>query len=245
MAEKQTILATIKTESIWTSDVVWQLHQWKLHGDTEFTYAVVSKNLSSPDQEYATFDYYHDEFVDDHERVTRTFGELRRLEAPMLETTQLSLSVVIELVSQHENCIAIVLLDNSILKGKRYTTDATTTSSDNHSNSSSKDNNYNKSCNSSSGSKYAGHYVILCGTSNDPQHWKAAKDLERGDCVTSTNDSSDDTLEELDASSGWCCVLSNPEPSSPAPFMFVTPSQFERAWRSRGTDDDIIFVVKT
>jgi hypothetical protein len=74
--------------------------------------------------------------------------------------------------------------------------------------------------------RYIGHYVILCGISRQKEHIEAADELEGMSGI-----------EE-----DYCLVLCNPGQYNP-PFQYVTLHRFEKSWRSKGTDDDIIFIA--
>lgn len=74
------------------------------------------------------------------------------------------------------------------------------------------------------GNTYGGHYVVLTGMSCDPSHVKEAKQNDP--------DSIDD----------FCIVVKNP--ASKNETDYVTPFLLNKAWRSKGTDDDIIFIAK-
>ena len=84
---------------------------------------------------------------------------------------------------------------------------------------------------------YAGHYVTLCGISTDQIHVQSAIEIEP------TNEEEDNTRTSSPLLS-YCLVLCNPAPESPAPYMYVTSKHLEKAWRSDGTDEDIILIRK-
>ena len=77
------------------------------------------------------------------------------------------------------------------------------------------------------GKPYTGHYVVLLGVSHDFIHVREAVQHDRA--------SSHEDIR-------FCLVVS--DPGSKQSESFYTPNHFDRAWRSPGTDDDIIFVVK-
>jgi hypothetical protein len=74
------------------------------------------------------------------------------------------------------------------------------------------------------GNTYGGHYVVLTGMSCDPSHVKEAK------------------RNDPDSVDGFCVVVKNP--ASKNETDYVTPFLLNKAWRSKGTDDDIIFIAK-
>ncbi|KAG7343815.1 guanylylate cyclase [Nitzschia inconspicua] len=216
MEERRRILDAVNTKSIWTSDLVWQLQKWKLYDKKRFQFVLISKNVSTADQEYENFEYYQQSFSDDQDRVCWTFTELHRQAVPMMESSHFPLSTVLHVTSRYKDVVAMLLVDNSILRNRQEQLDVHP--------------------NASSATAYAGHYVILCGTSDDPQH------VEKANRVRPDNNIATQSL--TDTSFGVCCVLANPDPASPSPLEFVMPDHLEAAWRSKGTDDDIIFLRK-
>ena len=249
--ERKKLLSEIGTESIWTSDLMWQLQSWKTkrkpwwsflargifagagfqeENKSDFTFVLASKQIMDADDSYRNFQYYQKAFEEDQSRVTSTFRYLREQNVPMLQTVDqsssngetakkgLSLSTVVEIV-QREDCVAIVLLDNNELlpsaTGQNNALEADDAKS------------------KFSRLPYAGHYVILCGTSNDPKHVEIAN-------------AGEDTRGEGHFEE-FCFVVCNPDsPSTRADsnYTFVTPQRLEAAWRAEGTDEDIIFLRK-
>jgi Guanylylate cyclase len=196
---------------------MWQLHQWRIDDHYKvFRHVLVSKNIATPDQAYGHFSYYRHDFADDQERVSKTFQELCRLGAPMIETPNLSFLTVLDVTSRHQDIVAIMLLDNNILRRTEKMMDNTS--------------------NTCQLNEYAGHYVILCGTSDNTQHIQSARTITLYD--------KNETYISWNKEREFCCVLANPDPSSLAPYMFVMPEHLEAAWRTVGTDDDIIFLRK-
>ncbi|KAL7447229.1 hypothetical protein ACHAXM_011221 [Skeletonema potamos] len=75
---------------------------------------------------------------------------------------------------------------------------------------------------------YSGHYVVLCGISR-----------EKNDIKTATmNSRKDDDAETCN----YCLVVKNPGIWKET--ELVTPSLFDKSWRAKGTDKDVIFVAK-
>jgi hypothetical protein len=141
--ERRQILTNLGTESIWTSDIVWQLHTWTTAAATtttknernnnnnnkditskiSFKYVLLSRNITCADATYEEYSYYQHNYEHDQIRVRNTFQKLKSQHAvPMKEITnksiQLQLSTVIELISMND-IVAIVLLDNNVLWKKR------------------------------------------------------------------------------------------------------------------------------
>ena len=88
------------------------------------------------DKTYSSIGYYKDAFTSDEIRVNNLFDIAEKQVLPLLETSNLTLQVLADIVSR-KGVVAIVLLDNRILKNE--SNEASTT--------------------------YCGHYVILCGIS--------------------------------------------------------------------------------
>lgn len=77
-------------------------------------------------------------------------------------------------------------------------------------------------------SSYSGHYVILCGVSNDENDIECAQ----------INSPEDDNSTKYQ----FCMVVKNP--GLWKRIEYVSPSRFEKAWRATGTDEDVIFLAK-
>lgn len=182
---RETMLQVIGTESIWSIDLIYLLATIIQKDEAAF---MLCSNTFGVDQRHRALGYYQRAFHQDEVRVNQRFQEAARSGWPVLCLKYLSLAQVVRLISR-EDCIAIVLLDNSILR-KRV------------------------------GSTYAGHYVILCGISFQPEH------LARVDGTMSK----------------YCMVIKNPAISEET--SYICPSGFEEAWRATGTDEDILFVTK-
>ncbi len=257
--ERKWLMLEVGTESIWTSDLMWQLQYWKtnrkpwwsfvtrlgggIFDHTSFqeeskrhiTFVLASKEIMNADESYRNFEYYQNAFEEDQSRVASTFQKLREHNVPMLQTgTQtccdgeeckkgLHLSTIIEVV-EREDCVAIVLLDNNVLQPGIIDQNNAPVMDDEASKTSSL--------------PYAGHYVILCGTSNDPKHVFIANAGEESGGLSSEEDCLD---------MQFCFVVCNPDPSSThveSNYVYVKPERFEAAWRAEGTDEDIIFLRK-
>lgn len=76
---------------------------------------------------------------------------------------------------------------------------------------------------------YSGHYVVLYGISTDEGDIEYAQ-------LNYPDDDSNTTHYD------FCIAVKNP--ASWKQVEFVTPSIFEKAWRARGTDEDVIFIAK-
>ncbi len=75
---------------------------------------------------------------------------------------------------------------------------------------------------------YSGHYIVLCGISTDKNDINTAK----------MNSQKDDDMEPCN----YCLVVKNPGIWKET--QFVTPSLFEKSWRAKGTDEDVILIAK-
>ena len=109
---REWMLQTVGTESVWSIDLMYLLS--KLLKIGEASYLLCSKTLGV-DETHGVLGYYKKAFSQDEVRVRLRFDEARRAGWPLLCLKHLSLSQVIRLVSR-DDCIAIVLLDNSILR---------------------------------------------------------------------------------------------------------------------------------
>jgi hypothetical protein len=78
-------------------------------------------------------------------------------------------------------------------------------------------------------SSYSGHYVIVCGISRDENDINYAR-------MNSLDEN------ERKNSHDFCVTIKNP--GSTKQVQFITPSIFEKAWRAKGTDQDVIFIAK-
>jgi hypothetical protein len=83
--------------------------------------------------------------------------------------------------------------------------------------------------NLTTGESYSGHYVILCGVSYDADDIQYAK--------LNYPDENDNTPQD-----GFCIAINNP--GNWKHIEYVTTSIFEKAWRAKGTDEDVIFIAK-
>lgn len=149
------------------------------------------------DESYNSLGYYKDAFSSDELRVKNLFNKARGKCLPLLETSHLSLDVLVDVVSR--DCIvAIVLLDNRVLGHSDVSIEC-----------------------------YSGHYVILCGISSDDDDVKYAQI---------------NAAQENEVRPKICMVVKNP--ASLKQVEFITPALFEKAWRAKGTDEDVIFLAK-
>lgn len=73
--------------------------------------------------------------------------------------------------------------------------------------------------------EYSGHYCLICGISTDEKDISYAKI---------------NTVEDQEDDHNYCIVMKNP--GLWKTLQFVTPTRFERAWRSKGTDEDVIIL---
>ena len=163
--EKNWLIEYVATESIWTIDLVMLLqhiisdginssNEEEEHSSTTinheqytFSYLFCSTKFGV-DKTYNNIGYYKDTFTSDEIRVNNLFDIAEKQGLPLLETstTNLTLQVLANVVSR-KGVVAIVLLDNRILKNE--SNEASTT--------------------------YCGHYVILCGISRDENDIKCAQ----------------------------------------------------------------------
>lgn len=159
--QRDWMLQQAGTESIWTVDLVWILHnlqsQEKLREQKKhhpFSYLFCSRILSV-NEDLSEFNYYKDAFFKDRIRVQQRFDRLFQVQpAVLFQTTpqQLLLSHVMKCI-QRSNCVAIALVDNQILMGHV-------------------------------GRPYSGHYVVLMGISHDFVHVERA--MQQDELTNST-----------------------------------------------------------
>ena len=81
------------------------------------------------------------------------------------------------------------------------------------------------SCDTAAKNTYSGHYLIVCGVSYDKSDVSYAKSHSQ---------------EDSECDEEFCMVLKNPGCWKEQ--QFVTARRFELAWRSNGTDEDIILI---
>ena len=126
------------------------------------------------------------------------------------------MEVLVDVVGR-KNVVAIVLLDNRILTNISNATAPianTTTTS------------------------YSGHYAILCGISFDKNDIDYARLKSSSPQHENENDDDDDDDDRPE----YVMVLKNPGTCRKT--ELVTPEIFEKAWRAKGTDEDVIFIAK-
>ena len=171
------------------------------------------------DASLSQMSYYQRQFHGDQKRVQKIFQKIQEKKLPIMEVNQqLSLDRLI-CVLKLNTVIAIALVDNSILLQKNGSAPE----------SSSPSCCYNKS----NAHNYAGHYIILWGISQKPNH------VQQAFWDDSSGTASRARVRE---SVSYCFTVSNPGTNKET--TFLTPDRFERAWRSKGTDEDIIFLAK-
>jgi len=168
--QKQWMLDKLNTESIWTIDLVMLLEsilngeapssfdfpERHLLNGSKVSYLYCSNNLGV-DKTYEGLSYYKHAFGDDNQRVTSLFSVALQNKIPMLKISHINIDFVAETVSTN-NCIAIVLLDYSILCNKHL------------SNKDKSEETLNSSL-----TEFSGHYVILSGISTNENDIAKAK----------------------------------------------------------------------
>lgn len=131
MVERKWIIDSVETQSIWTIDIVIALQRAfdpdlrrlfdfplsQRHDDTAWNKAcyVFFSNKLGCDTAYSQFGYYAKAFDNDEARVTKRFTLAKELNLPIVCVSRLNVEFVIDLISRDE-CVAIVLLDNTVLK---------------------------------------------------------------------------------------------------------------------------------
>jgi hypothetical protein len=213
--QKQWMLDKLQTQSIWTIDLVMLLEsifndapprlkfpKRHLLNGSNVKYLYCS-NYLGVDETYKGLTYYRNAFGKDEKRVSKLFSIARNNSIPMLNISEICIDFVVDIVSKR-NCLAIVLLDYSILgnKNAHFEDDM-------------------KGNTESTSTEFSGHYVILSGISTNENDIAEAKKFGQ------VKDSS------------YCMVISNPGCADDC--TFVGKEIFEKAWRAKGTDSDIIF----
>lgn len=228
--EKAWLIERVATKSIWTIDLVILLQYiqscnprisnlitnvdneqesdarecrpigCQLHLPRNFSYLFCSTKFGV-EKSYNSLEYYQDAFPSDELRIQNHFATAHEQKLPLLRTSHLPLQVLVDVIS-HRGVVAIVLLDNVILR---------------------------RNLSHHPSESYSGHYVILCGISTDEDDIEYAQ-------LNYPDDDSNTTQYN------FCIAVKNP--ASWKQIEFVTPSIFEKAWRARGTDEDVIFIAK-
>eukprot|EP00522_Entomoneis_paludosa_P008977 CAMPEP_0172454486 /NCGR_PEP_ID=MMETSP1065-20121228/11463_1 /TAXON_ID=265537 /ORGANISM="Amphiprora paludosa, Strain CCMP125" /LENGTH=190 /DNA_ID=CAMNT_0013206825 /DNA_START=126 /DNA_END=698 /DNA_ORIENTATION=+ len=140
--------------------------------------------------------------------------------SPVIQVNRLPLQQLQWMVDQPD-AAAMVLVDNALL---RYTCKSCSTSP--------RPKNQQQEIPSKT---YAGHYILLVGTSNAPEH------LERANI-----DKHRAFQEQGSIDASFCFVAFNPgqHPCTDVDGrMYIAPKLLEESWRAQGTDEDIVFVV--
>ena len=255
--ERKILLNKAGTQSIWTVDLVMLLENLLSsmddqetcgdnnddnsscnnkasimqpnHGNTTYLFCSEVMGVNSS---HSTTGYYESGFSADSARVTKICGEIVRLGLPSLCPFHLEFQQFIELIS-YPHCIAIVLVDNTILMKNRgqdcLRVNGITGATNDSQGHGLIEENTTKSRNDS----YMGHYVIACGISRDADHLVAAYSSAEIEMIT----------QEPNNNDPYCLVVINPGISS-LTTMFINPKKFEQAWRAKGTDCDVIFIAK-
>ncbi|KAL7505314.1 hypothetical protein ACHAXN_006326 [Cyclotella atomus] len=204
----------VGTESIWTIDLVTLLH-YTLQDITQNATTlsyVFCSTKFGVRQSYSDIEYYHAAFEQDLQRVERLFASVVKEKIPLLQVSHLSLKVLVNFVSKR-GCIAVVLIDNRVLLNQTLEGEEQCSTDTVESNA------------------YSGHYLILCGVSYDNNDLNYAKTHYK-------KESTDDI--ETPQSSEFCFVVKNPGNWKERDLV---PSWIlDKAWRSSGTDEDIIFL---
>jgi hypothetical protein len=99
LIERSDILSNgVQTKSIWTSDLMWQLHLWEKRNkinrssalsssSSSFDFVLASQQLMDVDEAYKNFQYYQNNFEKDQRRIAYTFQALYKEHVHMIQTT--------------------------------------------------------------------------------------------------------------------------------------------------------------
>jgi hypothetical protein len=231
--QRDWMLQQLQTQSVWTVDLVLLL-DFLIRGSgsigsciqQESSY-LFSSNTLQVNETLGDIGYYRAAFLEDQQRVREHFGEIKRRQLLTVLQRCLPLEQIVALVREPD-CIAICLVDNVVLlahddneiadnddesTGEMVCSAYTTAS--NHAGTQQQEHLHGVD------DTYAGHYILLQGTSYQDDHLQQAGGTS------------------IDA--GYCFVVQNPGCSGTT---YLSPDRFERAWRAEGTDEDILFVAK-
>ena len=207
----------VETKSLWTIDLVILLQHMLQEASSSSTYVFCSSNFGV-DESYNKLHYYRDAFSADEVRVRKLFNIAEKQNFPLMQVHHMSLNVLISLVLR-ENVVAIVLVDNNI-----FTQQDKNQFSQPHNVETAIDITNNETDDSS----YSGHYVVLVGISTDKNDVQMSKMNSRTEDDTGVHN--------------YCLVIKNPGVYKE--IQFVTPTLFEKSWRAKGTDEDVILIAK-
>mmetsp|Transcript_30536 Transcript_30536/g.46852 ORF Transcript_30536/g.46852 Transcript_30536/m.46852 type:complete len:422 (-) Transcript_30536:169-1434(-) len=233
LIERDWILQSIGVKSIWTIDLVMLLQRLidkdELPANLSFLFCSTKLGV---DASHGQLAYYTNAFQSDEFRVNKLFRQAKANGMPIKCYSRLELSQVIDVVSDKNKCIAIVLLDNQFLN-ERYS--KLPRNGDKNNNDVNKNSRVYDAEQPISGeelcfdrsksSSYSGHYVIMCGVSFNPIHIATAE-----------------KMDNIHTSIDYCVVIKNPARSNETDY--ITAELFTKAWRAEGTDEDIIFIAK-
>lgn len=131
ISERNWIIHACEGQSVWTVDIIiilQRLFDKELRQSFDFPlsardneddvwdkarYLYLSKRFGV-DETYKTYGYYRDAFERDELRVMQRFVLAKELNLPMCET-QIDLETLVDVISR-DQCIAMVLIDNAVLK---------------------------------------------------------------------------------------------------------------------------------
>lgn len=114
--ERQEILQDVATKSIWSADLVWLLRRYIPRYGLPLRY-LFSSQVLEVNTSLGQLDYYKSTFSKDRDRIQQIFSRIKQEQLPVIQQQRLALRRIARLVCE-PNCIAIALVDNSILLGK-------------------------------------------------------------------------------------------------------------------------------
>jgi Guanylylate cyclase len=242
VVRREWILEQIATRSVWTVDLVYILdlmmqrppQSMPMPPEAMQMNVLFGSNSLQVNESLHGMEYYTKNFEHDRHRVRHRFGAIRQsgrialLQHPSKSTRGggLPLAQVVRLIQQPD-CVAIVLVDNSVLTCSIKVALAST------------ENQQPTEPATSAAAPYTGHFIIVTGTSRDLKHLKQASTTSTASSTNSTAPRGNDDDDDDD----YCFVANNPGVDETV--SYICPSLLERAWRAEGTDEDIIFLYKT
>jgi hypothetical protein len=227
--QRDWMLQQLQTQSVWTVDLVLLLdHLIRSSGSSisqQEASFLFSSNTLQVNETLGDIGYYRAAFLEDQRRVREHFGEIKRRQLLTVLQRCLPLEQIVALVREPD-CIAICLVDNVVLLAHD---DDDIVDNDDENTGDMICSAYTTASNHAGTQQhlhgvddtYAGHYILLQGTSYQDDHLQQAGGTSIG--------------------AGYCFVVQNPGRSGTT---YLSPDRFERAWRAEGTDEDILFVTK-
>lgn len=228
---RDVMVSMAATQSIWTVDLVYILDKFlnptsfgdtdidTIHTSVSYSYLFSSRSLAV-NPVLCHYPYYASSFANDSIRVNFRFSTIKNA----IQQDFLDVMEVIKIVERND-CLAIALVDNSVLnRCNAESTAANRKMQFIH----------REVVNEGT---YTGHYIVLAGVCNDPTNVKRAA-VSFQDTSKIGHDNSTTIRNQRD------CFFIVHNPGSDKHVQYLPIAHFQRAWRAKGTDEDIIFIRK-